>query len=202
MPSETLLDELKGVLIRLNLESDVADRDGIIVANLTTSSLTLYTLKQLGRVKRLHVGDSNGLILSIPSLDKVIEEEEEEVLAVQIKRRKRDGAALVHALADLRGSEKERVTTQVISQEVQDTKDTKESKESKESKEAKNSTIATNSTLRTTVAAALASEVAIPIWDLIKAVEGASEGVLTVGDASFTLEVDLIYHRLRFLAYL
>ena len=187
MPSETLLDELKGALTRLNLEGDPIDRDGIIVAKLNTSSLTLSTLKQLGRIERAHVGDSNGLILSIPPPEKVTEEEE--VPVVQIKRRKRDGAALVHSLADLRGSEMERVTTQVVSQEVKDTKD---------AKEAKDPTTATTTTIRTTVAAALASEVAIPIWDLVKAVEGASEGVLTVGDASFMLEVDLIYHRMRF----
>jgi hypothetical protein len=190
MPSETLLDELKGGLTRLNLEGDPIDRDGIIVAKLTTSSLTLSTLRQLGRIERLHVGDSNGLILSIPPPEKVTEEEE--VPVAQTKRRKRDGAALVHSLADLRGSEMERVTTQVVSQEVKDTKDAKEAKDP----------TTTTTTIRTTVAAALASEVAVPIWDLVKAVEGATEGVLTVGDASFMLEVDLIFHRLRFFACL
>jgi hypothetical protein len=191
MPSETLIAELKGALTRLNLEGDPIDRDGIIVANLTTSSLTLSTLKQLGRIERLHVGDSNGLILSIPPPDKVTEEEDD---SVQIKRHKRDGAALVHLLADLRGSEKERVTTQVVSQEVKDSKEAKLANDTKD--------LTTTITTRTTVAAALASEVAISVLQLIKAVGGASEGVLTVGDASFMGDVDLSYNRLRFFACL
>jgi len=169
-------EELKGALTRLNLEGTLIDREGVIVATLTTSSITLDTIKQLGRVTRLHVGDSQGLILSIPRQDENLEEDELPV--VQVKRRKRDGAALVRSLADVRGSDGERAAVQVVAEEVEQPKDNKEPKESKEATTAVTAT-------RTTVSAALASEVAIPIVALLKAVEGASEGVLTVGAASF-----------------
>jgi hypothetical protein len=188
MTIEMTQEELKGALTRLNLEGTLIDREGVIVATLTTSSITLDTIKQLGRVTRLHVGDSQGLILSIPRQDENLEEDELPV--VQVKRRKRDGAAVVHALANLRGSESERAAMQVVAQEA---------KEPKEGKEATTAVTAT----RTTVSAALASEVAISIVALLKAVEGASEGVLTVGEASFLgEEVGEADAKLRFIVRL
>jgi hypothetical protein len=194
---KTILCDLKRLLTRLNLDATVTKRTGVIVAQLQASSLTLAQLKQLAQrssLPRLCVGDSQGLLLSVPPANEnAAGEDASDASEVchNAKRRKRDVGTLTRALADLRGLEGERVTLQVAA---------KEKKADTEKKEE-----AGGDTARTPaiVAAALHSEVAISVSELVTVAEGATEGILTVGKASFMSEAeDLVEADLRLILYI